>query len=508
MGPRARDWLCLWDGWVAEAPLHERIAARALDYVSNPPAGDDPVMAHADPVALAAAFDASVGLGLGSGQAHGDDDVLAAVEQVLAWSTHTTHPRFMNQNFAGADPVAVVGDWVGAALNTTNATYEVAPVFTLMERAVLSRLAELAGFGGALPGGAGPAPGLFCAGGSMAGLMALQLARHRRDPDMVTQGSGPERLAIFISASGHYSAAKNAALLGLGTDAVVEVAVDASGAMVPEALAEAVRETREGGRVPLAVIATAGTTVTAAYDPLEPIVELCSTEDLWMHVDAAYGGSALFSPTESHRLAGLGRSDSMAWNLHKMLGMTQQCSVLLVREPERLGECFATGADYLFQPDKQHGDLDAGDATVMCGRRVDVLKLWLAWKSHGDAGFAARVDHAVALADHARRRITAGDGSLATVVAGDFTNVCFLWVPPELRPFELAALSAAEHARLHALAPAVKAQMLADGSAMLGYQPVHGINCFRLIVMNPGVAIADVDAILDLITRHAAACWG
>jgi glutamate/tyrosine decarboxylase-like PLP-dependent enzyme len=282
----------------------------------------------------------------------------------------------------------------------------------------------------------------------------------------------------------------------------VSVPTDAAGVMDVDALDECLTD----GPEVLAVIATAGTTVTAAFDPIDAIADRCEEHDIWLHVDAAYGGAALLSPTQRRRLSGIERADSVVWNLHKMAGLTQQCTALLVREPERLLTTFATGADYLFQPDKANADLDAGDRSLQCGRRVDALKAWLTWKSRGDIGMAARVDHAVALADHARRRVAERD-DVASIVAGDFTNVCLTWVPPELRPFDLASLEPAQHAALHAVAPAAKAAMQAEGSALIGYQPVHGINCFRLIFMNPAVTHDDVDILLDLIARHSEAAW-
>ncbi|MGI9624931.1 MAG: pyridoxal phosphate-dependent decarboxylase family protein [Acidimicrobiales bacterium] len=487
---------------MAEAPLHEQIAQRALQYLSAP-RGEN-VLELASPDELAQIFDQTVGLDLENGESHSDAAVLEAVDQVLRYSVHTSHPLFMNQNFAGADPLAVAGDWLGAALNTTAATYEAAPVFTLMERAVLRRLARIIGF--PAPVGAEP-PGLFCAGGSLASLMALQLARHRIDPQIVAHGMSSQRFAVFVSESSHYSIEKNAAVLGIGSGAVVKVRTTHSGAMDTESLATEIKRAREQGATPLAVVATSGTTVTGAFDPLGPIADLCAGEDIWMHVDACYGGSALFSDDQRWRLEGIEKADSVVWNLHKMMGMTQQCTVLLVREPSGLQACFATGADYLFQPDKLYGDLDAGDNTIMCARRVDVLKLWLAWKSHGDMGFGARVDHAVGLADHARQSIARGALGLRAIVAGDFTNVCFLWSPPHLRSTPITDLDADAQQRLHSLPPRVKARMQREGKMMLSYQPVNGINAFRLIVMNPEVQVADVDLVLATVARYSEELW-
>jgi glutamate/tyrosine decarboxylase-like PLP-dependent enzyme len=295
-------------------------------------------------------------------------------------------------------------------------------------------------------------------------------------------------------------------LLGLGTDAVIEVASDDGGAIVPAALHEAVRASLDAGQVPFAIIGTAGTTVTSAFDDLNALADIAQEYGLWLHVDGCYGGSALFSPSQRHRLDGVERSDSLVWNLHKMMGMTQQCTALLVRDPELLESCFALQADYLFQPDKLYADYDAGDRTFQCARRIDVLKLWLAWKHHGDAGFAARIDHAVAMAQHARDRIAASAGEFVEV-AGAFSNVVFVWVPPDLRPLagSIGSLPPEAHAELHTLAPKIKARMQAEGTAMIGFQPVAGLNTFRLLFMNPAVTTADVDALLDRVAEYGLA---
>jgi len=494
--------------------LVERIAERTLSYVVDAPSGLDPVIELASPAELQTLFGGAVPLGFDDvAAAHDDDEIAAAVDLVIKHSVHTSHPRFINQNFAGPDPVSVVGDWLGAALNTTGATFEAAPVFTLMESAVLSKLGRIAGYIDSsteqlptLP------PGLFCPGGSTATLYALQLARHRLRPEIKSAGATGERLTLFVSNAGHYAATKSAALLGLGTDAVIKVDSDDGGAMIPAALEQAIGASVEAGEVPFAIIATSGTTVTSAFDDINALADIAAVHGLWLHVDGCYGGSALFSPTHKHLLDGIERSDSFVWNLHKMMGMTQQCTALLVREPELLGDCFALQADYLFQPDKLHAEYDSGDRTFQCARRIDVLKLWLAWKHHGDSGFAARIDHAVEMAEHARGRIAASNGEF-TPVAGTFTNVVFGWVPPAHRPLDLSSAAAIEAlppeltSELHGLPPQIKAQMQANGTAMVGFQPIERLNTFRLLFMNPTVATTDVDAMLDRVSEYGHAIY-
>ena len=452
---------------------------------------------------LGSAFDASVGFDLKEGEgAHSDEDLLAAVRTVIDHSVQTRHPRFVNQNWAGADDIGIVGDWLGALLNTTNATFEVAPVFTAIEDVVLRRLADFASY----PTDTEIPPGIFAPGGSTSILYGLQLGRHAHDPATKQQGSDG-RLAILASAASHYATVKSAVLLGLGTDAVYRVPVDPEGAMQPDEVVGVLTQARADGRTPYALVATAGTTTTSAFDPIDQLAPICRAEGLWLHVDGSYGGSALFSRTHRSRLAGIEHSDSFTWNLHKMAGITQQCSALLVRRPELLEECFGTGASYIFQPDKLHAELDTGDRTFQCGRRPDALKLWLAWKSMGDAALEQRIDHAVDLADRARALIADSDGEFHAVVPGTFTNVCCTWVPPELRPLDITALNAADRERLHQLAPVTKRRLQAEGSAMIGYQPVDGVNCFRLIFMNPEVTTDDVDDLLGLLAHHGPHAW-
>ena len=193
-------------------------------------------------------------------------------------------------------------------------------------------------------------------------------------------------------------------------------------------------------------------------------------------------------------------ADSLAWNLHKLAGVTQQCAALLVRRPGALRAAFATGAEYLFQPDKPHAGLDTGDLTFQCARRNDVLKAWLMWKARGDAGLAARVDHAVALAGRCARAL-ADDPRFCLAAPPSWVNVCFWWVPPALRPLDRTVPGV--DATLHALTPAIKARMLREGAAMLAYQPIDGApNSFRLLVMNPAVTADDLEFVLACIDRH------
>ena len=188
-------------GFSSPAPIDpvEAIAARALRHVTRPPGRDEPVVRWAGPADLAADFARTIGLEITDDEPPAEPaDLVEAANLVVRRSVQTNHPYFLNQNYAGADPLGVVGDWLGAALNTTNATFEVAPVFTMIERALLAKMARLVGF----PESGDHPAGLMCAGASLAQLHALQLARHRLEPDLVSAGSDGRRLRILVSDSG------------------------------------------------------------------------------------------------------------------------------------------------------------------------------------------------------------------------------------------------------------------------------------------------------------------
>ncbi|NXN74555.1 CSAD decarboxylase, partial [Himantopus himantopus] len=323
---------------------------------------------------------------------------------VIQYSVRTGHPRFFNQLFSGLDHHALVGRLITEALNTSQYTYEIAPVFVLMEEVVLAKLRELVGWSSG--------DGIFSPGGSISNMYAMNVARFHRFPESRRKGNWAlPRLALFASRESHYSIQKGAAFLGIGTDNVHLVGTDERGKMVPEELEKEIQRAKAEGAKPFFVCATCGTTVLGAFDPLSGIADVCQRHGLWFHVDAAWGGSALLSGKHRHLLAGI-EADSVAWNPHKMLAVGLQCSAFLLRDTSGLLQrCHGASATYLFQPDKFYDvSYDTGDKTPQCGRRVDCLKLWLLWKAIGTEGLACRVERAFAFTRYLAEEVKRRDG--------------------------------------------------------------------------------------------------
>ncbi|XP_038020338.1 cysteine sulfinic acid decarboxylase [Motacilla alba alba] len=252
------------------------------------------------------------------------------------------------------------------------------------------------------------------------------------------------------------------------------------------------------GSEPLFVCATSGTTVLGAFDPLDAIADVCARHGLWLHVDAAWGGSALLSPRLRHLLAGIHRADSVTWNPHKLLMVGLQCSAFLLRDSSGLLQrCHGVGASYLFQRDKFYDvSLDTGDKSPQCGRRADGLKLWILWKAVGTRGLAQRVERAFSASRYLLEQVKRREG-FQLVMEPEFINLCFWFIPPSLRGQEN---SPEFWDKLGKVAPAIKEKMIRRGSMMVGYQPQGShVNFFRQIITNPVVTRQDLDFFLDEI---------
>ncbi|MGH0149116.1 UNVERIFIED_CONTAM: hypothetical protein FKN15_051107, partial [Acipenser sinensis] len=357
------------------------------------------------------------------------EQLLVDCRDTLKYGVKTGHPRFFNQLSTGLDVIGLAGEWLTATANTNIFTFEISPVFIMMEEILLKKMYEKIGW----PSEEGD--GIFSPGGSISNLYSVLVARYYRFPEAKTKGmASVPRLVLFTS---------------------------------------------EHGFVPFYVNATAGTTVYGAIDPLSEIADICEKYKLWMHVDAAWGGGLLMSRKHSVKLSGIERASSVTWNPHKLMGAPLQCSAILVREKGLLQLCNQLCADYLFQPDKHYDvSYDTGDKAIQCGRHVDVFKFWLMWKSKGAEGFEVQVnkclDNAEYLYNKLKQRV---DFKLVFDGKPEHSNVCFWYIPPSLRELPNGQ---ERSKRLHEVAPRIKAKMMEEGTTMIGYQPQgENVNFFR-----------------------------
>ncbi|VDM24706.1 unnamed protein product [Toxocara canis] len=416
--------------------------------------------------------------------------LLENCRNVLRLGVRTGHPRFFNQISCGLDLVAMAGEWLTATANTNMFTYEIAPIFILMEKEVIKKMIEVIGWS--------DGDAIFAPGGAIANLYAMNAARHHHFPRVKPLGqSDMPTLCAFTSEDSHYSIKGAAAVTGIGTDNCFSIPTDSRGRMIPEALEQRILQCKRDGLVPFFVCATEGTTVYGAWDPLPQIADVCDRHNLWLHVDAAWGGGLMLSPEHRYHLNGIERAQSVTWNPHKLMGALLQCSACFIKQDGLLFQTNQMSADYLFQQDKPYDvSYDTGDKAMQCGRHNDIFKLWLMWRSKGMEGYRKQINRLMDLAAYFTAKIRQTEGYELVIDPPEFLNICFWYVPPSIRHLDAAE----KNARLEKIAPKIKAKMMERGTTMVGYQPdKQRPNFFRMIISNQAITREDLDFLVQEI---------
>ncbi|MCP3957190.1 MAG: glutamate decarboxylase [bacterium] len=431
-----------------------------------------PLREHRQPEELLAELDLTL---CGEGQPM--PALLDSLRQLYRETPRIASSRFFNQLFGGRDPVATLAEILTVVANNPMYTYKAGGAQVLVEREVLRHMASKAGFEGG--------DGMFSPGGSLSNLAALVVARNEALEGAREDGLGAGRFRAYTSREGHYSLRRAMGILGLGRNNLCMVPTDEGGRMDAVALRREIETDLSAGVRPVMINATAGTTQLGAFDPLPEIAEVASEHGIWMHVDAAYGGSVLLSPRHRRLLDGCELADSLTWDAHKIMGVPLTCSTLLMRRPGLLAKHLDESAGYLFQGDDD--EFNPGVRSLQCGRRNDALKLWAAWRFHGDRGYAHRIDRLFALAASAADRIEA-DPDLRLFRHPESLNICF----------QVTGCSASE----------ICERLEREGRLLVGYARLQGENWIRLVCVNGDLDEAGLDIFFGEVKAVAAALAG
>ncbi len=340
---------------------------------------------------------------------------LDALEEVLALSRPPT-PRFYGYVLGSGEPVAALADLLASILNQNVTAWRSAPAAVSIERQLVRSLASALGCEGFT--------GSLCGGGSMANLMGLAMAREAQLP---ANEPGARPGVVYASSEVHMSTPKAMALLGLGRENLRLIEADQDFRLDPQALREAIAADRAAGRRPLAVVASAGTVNTGAIDPLAEIASVCREQQLWLHVDGAYGALAALAIPAA--FAGLGAADSVSLDPHKWLYQPLDCGMLLFRSSDAARRAFSFTGDYAKSLASDPVEaFTFFDESLELSRRFRALKLWLSLRYHGLAAFrsAIRADlhHAQTLT-----AAVAGAAGLELLAPVELSAVCFRFVP-------------------------------------------------------------------------------
>jgi glutamate/tyrosine decarboxylase-like PLP-dependent enzyme len=407
-------------------------------------------------------------------------------EQILPYPNGNIHPCFWGWVMGTGTPLAMLADMLASGMNPHLAGYDQAP--TLVERQVIRWMADLLGF-------PPESSGLLVSGGTVANLVGLAVARNARAGyDVRSEGlqrPGAPRLLVYGSSETHSWSKKACELLGLGDSAFRRLPVDAEYRVDLAALRAAIGRDREAGHRPICVIGNAGTVNTGATDDLRALAAICREQDIWFHVDGAFGAFAALAPSLRASVAGMEQADSIAVDLHKWGYLPFDVGLALVRHPEAHRATFATSSRYLDATPRGivAGGFPFADLGLQLTRGFRALKVWMSLKAQGADLWGRLVEQNVAQARRLRERIEA-EPRLELLAPVPLNVVCFRYVRPGLADTALNPLN-----------EEILLQVQERGIAVPSSTVLDGRFAIRVAITNHRTRLEDIDIFVDAVVE-------
>jgi aromatic-L-amino-acid/L-tryptophan decarboxylase len=401
--------------------------------------------------------------------------------KIIPGITHWNHPAFFGYFATSSSVPGILAEMLAATLDVKAMLWRTSPAATELEQLSTDWLRQMLGLGDGWFG-------MTTDTASISSMLALAAAREAK-PELEIRERGMAgrtdlpRLRVYASPHAHSSVDKAALALGLGLENVVKVADDEEFRMRPAALAAAIAADRASGYLPMACVATVGTTSMTSIDPVPAIAEICRREKVWLHVDGAYGGTLAVVPEYRYILDGVDAADSFVVNPHKWLFTPFDCSVFYVKHPDVLKRAFSLVAEYLVTRDADDV-VNYMDYGVQLGRKFRALKLWMVIRAFGTKGLADRLRAHCALARTFAEWVrTTSDWELMAPVP--FSLVCFRYAPSGSSDGECDRMN---EAIMHAVN--------AGGEVFLSHTKLNGRFTLRLAIGN-----------IRTEERHIALAW-
>jgi glutamate/tyrosine decarboxylase-like PLP-dependent enzyme len=391
---------------------------------------------------------------------------------VLPFIGQHDHPRFFGYTPSCPTWPGILGDFIATGANVFAGTWLQSAGPSTLELIVIDWFRQWIGYGG-------QASGILLPGGSLANLTAVACARE-------TQAGGrAENAVVYVTSQCHSSVTRGFQVLGIKPEQVRSVPVDERLRMRPDALAAAIEADVRAGRQPFLAVATAGTTNTGAVDPLAALAAVCSERDVWLHVDAAYGGFAVLTERGSELLAGIDQADSITLDPHKWLHQPYECGCLIVREGPLLSQAFHIMPDYLQDTAVGGVEVNFADRGLQLTRAARGLKVWLSLQYFGVDAFRQTIDRALDLALLVEERITVSE-HLELLSPATLGIVCFRRRPEGV----------ADEPELEALNTDLIRRLAESGEGLVSSTRIDGRYAMRMCVLNHRTRAEDVERTL------------
>jgi aromatic-L-amino-acid decarboxylase len=411
-----------------------------------------------------------------------------ATDLLFDHSLFNSHPRFWGYVTAAAAPIGILGDLLASAVNQNTGAWFLSPMASEIVAQTVRWIAELLGF----PTTCG---GILVSGGNMANIVCFLAARQAKagwnTRAMGLPGSETKRLRVYCSKETHTWVQKAADMSGIGTDAIRWIPTEKDLGMDVEVLQNQIRADKEAGERPFIVIGTAGSVSTGAIDNLPEIARICREEDLWFHVDGAYGGFAAMLPDASSALHGLSGADSIAVDPHKWLYAPLEAGCALVGDPEKLREAFAYHPPYYHFGVEAINYLDYGPQN---SRGFRVLKVWLALQQVGRKGYEQMLADDIRLAKELYELVAKGPELEAFTHSLSITT--FRFVPSDLK---VGSEKTEEY--LNQLNTELLTRLQNSGEAYISNAVIDGKFALRACIVNFRTSLADIEALPEIVIR-------
>jgi len=399
------------------------------------------------------------------------DFINSVVPALTLWN----HPRFFAWFSISSTPPSILAEFLTAAVNVNAMLWKASPAATELEHVTLGWLRQWLGLDESFFG-------IIYDTASIAVLQAIAAAREYIDPECRKRGMRPG-LTVYVCEQTHFSAEKAAITLGFGQDYIRKIGVDREFRMRPDLLETAIRGDLAAGLRPCCIVASAGSTSTSAVDPIPEIATIAREHDVWLHVDAAYGGSAAVLPEMRHILEGADQAQSLVFNPHKWLYVSIDCSILYTRRPDILRRAASLNAEYTRTAEDDHV-VNFNEYGVQLGRRFRALKLWYVLRAYGREGIAAMLRESLRLAQMLKGLIEA-DEHFELCAPVPFSLVCFRFRAD------------------NAFNERLLAEINRSGRAFLSHTVLNGRYVLRFAIGNYQTTEADVRETWELIHEIA-----
>ena len=414
-----------------------------------------------------------------------------AARLIFDHSTFNGHPRFWGYITAAAAPLGTLGDLLAAAVNPNVGAWQLSPLASEIEAQTVRWIAEMIGF----PADSG---GLLTSGGNAANFTGFLAARAAKAPWNVREqgmSAGTGTLRTYVSAETHTWIQKATDLFGLGTDSVRWIEVDAERRLDLNALRAQIEQDKAAGDVPFLVVGTAGSVSTGAIDPLPGIAAICREYGLWFHVDGAYGAPAAVLPDASLDLMGLREADSVALDPHKWLYSALEAGCVLVKDPQTLLDAFSYHPVYYrFEDSGDAPPINYYEYGLQNSRGFRALKVWLAIRQIGRAGYIRLIADDIALAKELDRLVR--DNAELEPFTQALSITTFRYVPQGLNT---SAKGVADY--LNTLNTELLDRLQNGGEAFLSNAVINGQFVLRLCIVNFRTMLDDIRALPEIVTR-------